>query len=296
MIIVKLMGGLGNQMFQYAAGKALAEHHSTGLKLDVDFLLDRTPRPGFVFRDYDLDVFALEADLASKRQTERYNWRPTTRVGRYVRAFGGWFGQYRKYYERGFHFNEDFFRLPRNAYLDGYWQSPKYFADIKHLIRIDFSFKDAILERSQLLKLAILSNNSVCINVRRTDFLGSSFHGVCDMEYYAPAIEEVASKVSHPHFFVFSDDPVWCLENFRLSYPVTFVGHEHAGNKFSNYLQLMSLCKHYIIPNSSFAWWAVWFNREYQHDRIVIAPRRWFRDPTWDTKDLIPAEWLRFDN
>lgn len=296
MIIVKLMGGLGNQMFQYAAGKALAEHHNTGLKLDLDFLLDRTPRPGFVFRDYDLDVFALEADLASKRHTERYNRQSTTRVGRYVRAFAGWIGQYRKYYERGFHYNEAVFRLPKNVYLDGYWQSPKYFADIKDLIRNDFSFKDAILEGSQILKLAILSNNSVCINVRRADFLGSSFHGVCDMEYFAPAIEAVASKVSNPHFFIFSDDPGWCLKNFRLSYPVTFVGHEHAGSKFSNYLQLMSLCKHYIIPNSSFAWWAVWFNGESRRDRIVIAPKRWFRDPTWDTKDLIPAEWWRVEN
>lgn len=296
MIIVKLMGGLGNQMFQYAAGKALAAHHSTALKLDLDFLLDRTPRGGFVFRDYDLDVFVLEAERASNRHTARYNRTSNTRVNRYARALGAWIGKYRRYHEQGFHYNEEFFRLPRNAYLDGYWQSPKYFAPIKDQIRADFTFKDSILEGSQRLKGAILNDNSVCINVRRADFLASSFHGVCDMEYFAPAIESVASKVFNPHFFIFSDDPPWCLENLRVSYPVTFVGHEHAGTKFSNYLQLMSLCKHYIIPNSSFAWWAVWLNGEYRHDRIVIAPRRWFTDPTWDTKDLIPAEWLRFDN
>ncbi|WP_276133808.1 alpha-1,2-fucosyltransferase [Polluticoccus soli] len=295
MIIVKLQGGLGNQMFQYAIGKSLAKHLGTSFKLDVEFLLDRTPRENFVFRDYDLDIFSLQAPVATKAETLKFKKTPGNKLETAVTLLRNKLSPVRYFYEPHFHFVPQVFELPRNSYLDGYWQTPRYFESIEQEIRNDFGFKDQIIDTSKELRESILNTNSVCINVRRADFLTNDFHGVCDMRYFEPGIEIVTSKVKDPHFFIFSDDPQWCLENFKLKYPVTFVGHEHKGNKFANYLQLMTQCKHYIIPNSSFAWWAVWLNNN-KNDKIVVAPKTWFADVNWDPKDLIPQNWIRVVN
>lgn len=295
MVIVKLMGGLGNQMFQYAAGKALARHLNTEFKIDLEFLLDRTPRENFVYRNYDMDIFDIAPTVATKKETKKYTVAPSGAFEKMIAVIRARIAPHNYFFEPHFHFTPDFFKQPENCYLDGYWQTPKYFEAIENEIREDFRFKEPVQPASLELKKAITNENSVCINVRRADFLTNSFHGVCDMKYFNPGIEIMAGKVDNPHFFIFSDDPQWCLENFKLNYPVTFVGHDHAGKKFANYLQLMSLCKHYIIPNSSFAWWAVWLNTT-SKDKIVIAPTTWFTDGNWDSKDLIPAHWIRVAN
>lgn len=295
MIIVKLMGGLGNQMFQYAAAKSLAGHLRTSFKLDTTFLLDRTPKENFVYRDFDLDIFNINPGIATKEETDRFTRKPSSALAQYLAWVKNKIWQSKYYFEPHFHFTPDFFKLPANCYLDGYWQSPKYFTNVEKELRIDFSFNESIQRNSLKLHKSILEQTSVCVNVRRADFLSNAFHGVCDMKYFAPAIEIVASRINNPHFFIFSDDPEWCKENIKPSYPVTFVGHEHAGYKFSNYLQLMSQCKHYIIPNSSFAWWAVWLNTRLE-EKIVVAPQSWFADSSWNSKDLIPDTWIRVPN
>src|SRR3954469_6825317 len=144
MVIVKLQGGLGNQMFQYAAGKALAVRLRTGFKIDTEFLLDRTPRENFVFRDYDLDIFSLHADVATKSNTAKYKNPPKTKFGQYISLIGKKLSPYRYYYEPHFHFDEKVFELPEDCYLDGYWQTPKYFEAIESDIRNDFNFKDPL--------------------------------------------------------------------------------------------------------------------------------------------------------
>jgi hypothetical protein len=294
MVITKLMGGLGNQMFQFAAGKTLATRLNTSFFLDMDFLLDRTPRPNFVYRDYDLTIFKLKATRASANQLKSFLYVPENRVERYLKKLRNAISPHHYYRETHFHFDEKFRTLTGNVYMEGYWQSPRYFEEISEVIRNDFSFSSPIDERSESLKAQILASSSVCVNVRRSDFLTNSFHGVCDMKYFKPAIERMAAQVKDAHFFVFSDDPDWCVENFSFRYPFTFVGHDHAGSKFSTYLQLMASCKHFIIPNSSFAWWAVWLNRS--NEKLVIGPKLWFNDLRWDTRDLIPADWIRIDN
>jgi hypothetical protein len=295
MIVVKLMGGLGNQMFQYALGKSLSRRLHTSFKLDLGFLLDRTPRENFVFRNYDLDVFCLQAQIATPTETNAFiPKKPNGPVGKTLEKIKSKIDPYKYFYEPHFHYAAEVFNLPKNTYLDGYWQSPKYFDRIEAEIRKDFEFKHPLPEAANSLAQHISQENSVCINVRRQDFLNNSFHGVCDMKYFNPAIKIMSSKVDSPHFFIFSDDPQWCIENFKLDAPVTFVGHEFKGPKFSDYLRLMALCKHYIIPNSSFAWWATWLNPD--KNKIVIAPQIWFADEKWDPKDLIPATWTRVAN
>ena len=296
MVIVEFMGGLGNQMFQYAMGRSLSKHLNTTLKFDLNHLLDRTPKKDFVFRDYDLDVFNLSIERASQDELDRFFKQSGNK---WMRLFRNLIIQkinpYVVFREPHFHYTPVVYDLPPNSYLAGYWQSPKYFENVKEEIRKDFTFKNGLLPESSDLAAKIAAVNSVCINVRRADFVTNTFHGACDMKYFMPAIEVMASKVETPHFFLFSDDMKWCEENFKIDkYPLTFVGHEHKGFKFSNYLHLLSLCKHFIIPNSSFAWWSVWLNGN--KDKVVIAPKTWLTDPNWDPKDLVSPDWIRIDN
>src|ERR1044071_8962590 len=137
MVIVKLQGGLGNQMFQYAAGKSLARHLGTNYKLDLEFLLDRTPRKNFVYRDYDLDIFSLEAVVASEKETVRFKKLPKNKLQTAAALLRNKLSPAKYFYEPHFHFAPQVFELPRHCYLDGYWQTPKYFGAIEQEIRDD---------------------------------------------------------------------------------------------------------------------------------------------------------------
>lgn len=291
MIVTKLKGGLGNQMFQYAFGKKLAVKYNTVLKLDTSFLLDRTPQKKFfVFRDYDLDIFNLKAEIATNNETVALTKRvPIVIIDKILNKLIGAKSSY--IIEPHYHFSERCNSAPDNSYLEGYWQSEKYFISIRELLkRDDFTFKYSLSEKAKFLANQILNCESVCVNIRRTDFVITDFHGTCKPEYYKMGEEIICSKITKPQYFIFSDEIDWCRENIKFDGLVTYVGHEYAGIKFQDYLRLMSMCKHFIIPNSSFAWWAVWLNEV--TDKIVIAPKKWFNDSSWNINDLKPKEWI----
>ena len=292
MIIVQLNGGLGNQMFQYAAGRALSLIQKTELKLDVSFLLDRSPRQkGFVYRDFDLNIFNLPVNFASKEELSLLNKKilANKTIDRIVKKAIGKKITYFK--EPHFHFYRKFFSLGANLYLDGYWQSEKYFKDHSQVIRQDFTFKNKPQGKTLDLLNKIKSENAVCVNVRRGDFITTPLHGILDTGYYKTAENLINEKVSSPYFYVFSDDIGWCREHLTFSGPTNYVSHDFAGEKFQEYLQLMIQCKHFIIPNSSFGWWAAWLNNN--PEKIVIAPKRWFNKGPKDTQDLIPETWIQ---
>jgi hypothetical protein len=322
MIIVKLMGGLGNQMFQYAAGRYLSEKHQTDLKLDLTFLLDRTPRKNFVYRDYDLDFFhirecfAMPDEIADFEQYRRIEniFNKINKLGSHLPVCmqGSLYGCKAKQaldkvkaklnshlpvyiHEDPYRFDPRFFCIPSHAYLEGYWQSEKYFTAIEQIIRKEFTFRDDLDERGKEMANRISAVNAVCLNVRRGDFVviptGYKRHGVCGISYFALAVETIGKKVSNPHFFIFSDDIDWCRTHLHFDYPSTLVSHVYAGPRFRQYLQLMIRCQHYIIPNSSFGWWAAWLNAN--PNKVVIAPQPWFRDPSKDTSDFLPAGWIK---
>ncbi len=287
MIIVKLQGGLGNQMFQYAMGKALSKRLNSPFELDLDFLMDRNPiAKGFTFRGYDLDVLSLKIKIADSGQELRYSSQSL-----WDKIKHG-FKSKHVYKERFFQYDKQALAQQADVYLDGYWQSPRYFEGIETELRADFKFRYPVELNSKALYDKINTTDSVCVNIRRDDFLTNSYHGVCDMNYFNPAIEYMRKQLTNPHFFIFTDDHQWCMENFKFDLPMDIIGVEHNGVKFSNKLQLMTCCKHYIIPNSTFAWWAVWLSNK--ENSIVIAPQKWFADPTIDTSSLIPKHWLRF--
>jgi hypothetical protein len=277
MIIAKLMGGMGNQMFQYAIARNLSIRNNVDLKIDLSFLKNRNMGHNFVYRDYDLDLFNINGDF-------NINFSNKIVVAN----------------QPHYHYSQPFMNSVSNSLntgntvlLDGYWQSPLFFSENEEQIRKDFEFKDDIENQTGIVKDmldSIKSNNSVMVNVRRTDYLNTNFHGVMGLDYINNAKQIMDSKVENTHYFIFSDDVEWCKENIHFD-NMTIVDHQYKGDRFGHYLQLMSKCKHFIIPNSTFAWWGAFLNRD--TDKIVIAPKQWFADNSINTTDLIPSNWIR---
>jgi hypothetical protein len=291
MIIVGLSGGMGNQMFQYAFARCLAHRRQTELKLDLSFFKNQPPaETGHVFRNYDLDIFAIDENFATEEEVFRLRSRfHHTLLDKIANKIVGVKKSCVR--EPHFQFSESAYQSSDNVYLSGYWQTEKYFSAIRSLIQSDFTFKEPMTNNATELLSQILSKNSVCVNVRRGDFVTNSFHGSYGPSYFSEAERIMESKVADPTYFVFSDEIEWCRANLQFNNPTVFVSHEFAGRKFQDYLRLMSACKHFIIPNSSFAWWAVWFNEN--PVKTVIAPAAWFSDTNINTNDLVPADWIR---
>jgi hypothetical protein len=290
---VKLKGGLGNQLFQYAAGRRLACLHDVPLKLDLSWfggdLAGATPR------SYALGPFCIHAEPATDQEVARLTESQSGRVRRFINLMNPC---YRKILIRGqiFHFDPSILRLPDNILLDGHWQSERYFSDIDSVIRSDFAMNVEPNGRNREALSVISGCNSVSVHFRRGDYVTDSrtaaCHGTCADYYYIKAAELAAMRVDRPHFFVFSDDPVWVQEHFKISYPMTLVDHNGPDQAHED-LRLMSHCRHHIIANSSFSWWGAWLNP--RPDKIVVAPLRWFNDKTIDTSDLMPVSWLRIN-
>jgi hypothetical protein len=297
MIIVRLSGGLGNQMFQYAAARRLAHIHGTVLKLDTS-RLDRT-NPLDTPREYELGCFRITAGKAAAGECEtceNLGKKRLNPVYRLLQKFGFLPSKsgFRYYRESRFSFDGRVLRLPDNICLDGYWQSEKYFRDIRDIITAEFTLPAGPVGMNLRLAEQMAACNSVSLHVRRGDYIANPaaacYHGTCGIGYYSGAIEEIKKRVALPHLFVFSDDPEWTVTNLKSDIPVTFISHNDTSQGGED-LILMSLCKHNIIANSSFSWWGAWLNRN--PDKTVIAPAKWFEDPAIDTKDLIPEGWVR---
>ena len=196
--------------------------------------------------------------------------------------------------EKQFHFDSETLEAKNNVLLDGYWQSEKYFVDIKEILRREFIVKYQQNSESQKFADFIRSTQSVSVHVRRTDYLENpltnQIHGTCNQDYYDRAVSYISDRISNPHLFVFSDEPQWARDNLKYDFPTTIVDCNDASRNYED-LRLMSSCKHNIIANSSFSWWAGWLNLN--PNKIVIAPQNWFNDTSRNTKDIIPDQWIK---
>ena len=296
MVIVQLLGGMGNQMFQYACGKQLALNNDTDLKLDTSILLDWTPGRHLVNRGFDLDIFKLKPAFANKKEIAPYNTQLMSKAGKIYFHLKKKIGISPAHKERFFHYDASVLQLKGTQYLAGLWQSYKYFQNISDIIRDDFTITKKIDDNCTALLFQIKNCNSVCVNVRRADYINvkqtADVMGFTGIEYYNNALEVMKNKIKDPQFFIFSDDLNWCRENINIAgFPVTFVDHSFAGEKYSSYFQLMIACKNFIIPNSTFGWWAAWLSTSYE--KSIIAPAKWFADNSIDATDLIPSSWIR---
>lgn len=291
MIIVKLIGGLGNQMFQYAAGRSLAHNYKTELKLDIrDF-------KNYTLRNYDLNNFDIIENFATSSDLSRILFPSdiiAVKVFKHVIRSVSRVQPIEYIKEKEYNFQQNFLKLQDNIYLDGYWQSEKYFLDIANIIKKEFSFVNPLTSTSQDLAGQIQNCDAVSLHVRRGDYVSdpktNSMHGVCGIEYYCNAVDMISKNVENPYFFVFSDDPDWACHNIKPNAPTVYVRHEDNSKDYED-IYLMSMCKHNIIANSSFSWWGAWLNEN--PDKIVIAPKKWFNSKDMDTRDLLPDKWYK---
>lgn len=281
MFIVKLKGGLGNQLFQYSFGRLMSVKRDEIFKLDKDVLGSL----GDTQREYSLDNFNISASIASPEEVARakYPYGLLSKICRFI-SFK---------FLRIFHIGYEKNILKSKAkYFDGFFQSYRYLDPIRSELLREISIKGGIRRELGVLIDDMASSNSVSIHVRRGDYVENKKtkkdHFVCNDDYYKKAISLITNKVEKPRFFIFSDDINWVKENFSLS-NVIFVSDQ--GLSDYEELILMSHCKHNIIANSSFSFWAAWLNNN--GNKIIIAPKIWNRRYDKHYKDLAPLEWIR---
>jgi hypothetical protein len=291
MIVIRLIGGLGNQMFQVAAGYSLAKRLGLDLKLDIASLKKYKRHNGYQFSD----IFDGEFQIASfwnvlnllrlKHWSQRRNSvevRPDFLFDPHSSIL----------LEKSHNYSSDFEKVEKSCYLAGYWQSERYFLDCQEDIRKIFKFKRVTDSANLAVLENILQSNAVGIHVRRGDYISNihanEFHGICDLEYYRLAIRIIQEKVANPKFLVFSDDMHYCRTAFKHLNGVEFVD-VNAGKHSYNDMHLLSKCKHHIIANSSFSWWGAWLGQK--ENQVVIAPKLWFAGSKETLTDIYCKHW-----
>lgn len=283
MIIVRLQGGLGNQMFQYAAARSLSPKQP--IVLDLSFLeTNTTSTASFTSRTLRLNIFKnISISKASPWlcfiiQGRDFHHRLLKKILLHGLITAN-------------DYNIGIIDGMHTIYLDGYFQNERHFSHIRPMLLKEFCFSDppgsTVLEKIKACKIP------VAVHVRRTDYLKPhmiAYHGILPLSYYIDAIRLIEKTTSDTHYFIFSDDMQWCRENFAfLEEKVTF---SDQGQEDWEDMALMSICKHQIIANSSFSWWAAWLNTD--EDKIVIAPKKWFVDDEAMKRagNIVPDKWI----
>ena len=290
MICIRLEGGLGNQLFQYAAGRALAVRHSAALLLDTTKFSQK--KRGVTSRVLNLNHFSHVARIATNREMRFLPWLS------HLPVLSGMVSSWNTYLENGPGFDAGFLSLPDQSYLVGYWQSFRYFENIAPQLIGEFEPVERLSPANEALLDKVGAEKSVAVHVRRGDYLtlksAARLHGVQPISYYANALERVRERVEAPEFVVFSDDPKWCRDKLPLESGATFVDN-NAGSDAWQDLVLMSHCRHHVIANSSLSWWGAWLadQRWSSVTRVVIAPARWFAGHAeQNLVDRFPPHWL----
>lgn len=277
MITARLHGRLGNQMFQYAAARGLAARRESQVALDTAGVLARGE--GVLTRVFDLPLTDANPLPPDRRQSLlRYGlWRLSGSAPRFRR-------------EQGLGYNPQIETWSDGCYLHGYWQSERYFAHIADEIRGDFTFPDFSNTQNAEMAARIGEAQAISLHVRRGDYLTLGAHVLCDQAYYEAALARVIEGTNgDPTVFVFSDDPDWAKSNLPLPTAKVVVDFNGPDTDFED-MRLMSLCRHNIIGNSSFSWWAAWLNTN--PDKRVAGPARWFGDPKLLNPDILPPDWI----
>lgn len=294
MITIKLFWWLGNQMFQYAFGKNLAIKNNTELYLDTgNFHHD--------IRTYELAIFNMHVKIATKKQMPFYQIEIKNPLLFKLLYPFQWIckkvdpnyiienPKHPKIYIWMYDFHPKILTLTWNKYLEGNWQSEKYFEKIKEIIRKDFTLKKLINDQQNKEIIdSIKRTDSVSVHIRRWDYIWSDFAWICEKPYYQQAIDYITSKIKKPTFFVFSEDIAWCKKNLNMGENVYFIDWNTKENSYKDMI-LMSYCKNNIIANSSFSRRWAWLNNN--PNKIVIAPKK--RHKKLDYKDIIPNNWIR---
>jgi Glycosyl transferase family 11 len=285
MIIINLKGGTGNQLFQYALGRHLAIKNHDVLKLDVHGLA-RANDVGDIYRPFALEPFNTIQEIATTEEIKRIKYP----YGVFSKAWR--FLSFKLSRDKNTLFRSKVLDWTGDIYLDGYWQSPRYFEDIRDVLLKDFTLTEPLPPVITELLEQIRGTSAVSLHVRRGDYVKnptvSKEFGPCSLSYYERAVAAVREQIAAPTFFIFSDDPLWVQENLHLGEKTVFIAG--TGLRDVDELLLMSACQHNIIANSSFSWWGAWLNQN--PAKIVIAPTPWFDNQPYDTA-LLPTTWTQ---
>lgn len=296
-VAVEIKGGLGNQLFQYALGREIATTHGKVLKLDCRMLDVIGHKLAGTKRNFALDSLGLEIEHASKldrmtidllKVAQRFRIAPLRRL---LKSLGIRAVREIHFGHQNFGDSVDFF-----TWFGGYFQSEKYFPSYAPMLRNQIFQGAQWPVEVDRFRETLSKTGGICVNVRRGDYVGTPYHGALESDYYVRGVSEIVARRGPLPVYIFSDDLEWCMKNLSFGGSKTyFVGHELAGNEFSQYLYLMSLFENFVIPNSTFAWWAVWLSA--RDSRLVVTPETWFMGaPEIDTSDLIPPSWIRISN
>lgn len=286
MVTVNLKGGLGNQLFQYAVGRSLAHKNADRLALDLTGLV-RAQDKGDMYRKYALGAFSIKTSTATASEAERAK-NPYGLISKVWRAFSS-----KVLRQQHIGWEPNVFRKRGDVYLDGYWQSPKYFADIRDYLLEEIVLTSPLSSAANAFNSKIMSSEAVFIHIRRGDYVTDkkvrAINGTCSPDYYTRAILRTKERISNPAWFVFSDDIAWVKTNLNLPVEATFVSDKSITD--TEELALMASCKHAIIANSTFSWWGAWLIQN--PEKVVIAPSPWFDTKYDHHADLIPDSWTR---
>jgi hypothetical protein len=320
MIISQLNGGLGNQLFQYAFGRTIALKNKTYLIIDktrfgpqgtisnIDEqsslgldLITRIKKKLRNFKKryyslgkldhYHIDTVRTYGLKYFNIQEKELNWAIILGL-RIKKKLGLSINIIDKEHEQSFNIQN--LEIKNNSYLIGYWQSPKYFNDMKDKLTEELSVSTSPNKYNKKILHSIKNESSVSIHVRRGDYIKHQTHnqnfGTCDMEYYNRSISYIKDKVPNASFYIFSDDPDWAEEYINVQGSKRFISRNDQSLDYED-LRLMYSCKHNITANSTFSWWGAYLNQN--KNKIILTPKLWFINPSWSDKDLVPNEWIR---
>lgn len=287
-ITTRLYGGMGNQLFQYAAGRAVAIANQTELLLDTRWFngkLDRT---------YMLDHFQHKGIVADESMLPPAKAQGA--VQKIVRQYQKWSGK--RLMERANSFDPRIGQAGKGTYLYGYWQVPNYFVSIADKLRQELTVAAPPSNQNKELLNLIAGTYCVSVHVRRGDYIinpkNSGRFATCTPDYYRRAAQLICENdAGDPTFLLFSDDPAWVKENIDLQGRVIVVDHNDSRSAHED-LRLMAACRHNIIANSTFSWWGAWLNPN--QGKLIVAPKIWYYDPDLSNDFIMPGDWTQIEN
>lgn len=310
-VIMQLAGGLGNQLFQYAAGLSLATRLGSDLWLDTRAFDALAHHPRVTQRTYELAQFALSGRVADPSRLRSLGLGDRVLPHRpgsakwLMSAIGNRLPRVARHgvevvRERSLAYSDQLDVLAdrhvrHSCYLIGYWQSPRYFAGAEQHVRAEVALADGMSEGVARLADQIEESRSLCVHVRRGDLVTNKsarqFHGLLGADYYQESVDRLVARQDFDRVFVFSDDAAWCREHLRWDLPIVHVDQGELGGTPAEHLVAMSRARGFVISNSTYSWWAAWLSGV--SGESIVAPRAWTAKPGSYFDALVPSTWTR---
>ena len=287
-VFVRLEGRLGNQLFQYAAARAVAIKNNSELLLDIRETTEVGGKYQYYLKHFNINARIAKPCELPPHRSKRIRYKLWRMYGKKIKNY--------REYGHNIQNNENILSASSNCYLEGYFQTEKYFSSTKHIIMQELTYVSNPLRHNANMLKQIVSENAISLHFRRGDYLEpywQNYFAKCGYNYYDAAITHIAKHVKKPIFYIFSNDPQWVKDNIQLEYPM-IISENNQNELAHEDLRLMSACKHNIIANSTFSWWGAYINSN--PNKIVIAPQSWYPSSGVDNPDIVPHNWLQIAN